>query len=500
MNEEKNIQKEAIEDVPEELYAPLGDVSFNKPKKEVTPEYVSYKNVDLAYSKKPFNTKRFFRILLFLVLLMFFVGAGFLYVKNKKNVYRHWLNEESKKSVNQFNTFLENKLLHLSTNTPFLTSILVNFEADYDTTLVGKEEKNMLDTLNQIHMSYALGMDIKNKELSHTLKSTYNNENLLTIYGNGNQDSITLLVRNVTGKYLEIPNHAPFLLYGNDKARKKDMETFRKYLVRFLLGEIQEEDLIEEEKTLLIDGKEEKVRDISLSIPQVRIEEILKKAVDTFGENKIFKEKMAYYFHIEEQELETYLQKIKKSSLKDIEIHVYAKPFVNKIVGYEIKLQKEATYVFQKMGDTKCKLMKEEEVLFDLEKKENQLKGEIFSYSVEINKKNNQYEYSIQKKEELYKGTIQIKDTELKLSKQGNIVLTLQHLDKGQQEISNVKCSFIYNTKTVNQLSKYDDTQKMSYQDLSTEELAEIKRRIKETNTVKQVLNRFKEYIKKKRM
>ena len=209
---------------------------------------------------------------------------------------------------------------------------------------------------------------------------------------------------------------------------------------------------------------------------------------------------MAYYFHIEEQELETYLQKIKKSSLKDIEIHVYAKPFVNKIVGYEIKLQKEATYVFQKMGDTKCKLMKEEEVLFDLEKKENQLKGEIFSYSVEINKKNNQYEYSIQKKEELYKGTIQIKDTELKLSKQGNIVLTLQHLDKGQQEISNVKCSFIYNTKTVNQLSKYDDTQKMSYQDLSTEELAEIKRRIKETNTVKQVLNRFKEYIKKKRM
>ena len=152
------------------------------------------------------------------------------------------------------------------------------------------------------------------------------------------------------------------------------------------------------------------------------------------------------------------------------------------------------------MGDTKYKLMKEEEVLFDLEKKENHLKGEIFSYSVEINKKNNQYEYSIQKKEELYKGTIQIKDTELKLSKQGNIVLTLQHLDKRQQEISNVKCSFIYNTKTVNQLSKYDDTQKMSYQDLSTEELAEIKRRIKETNTVKQVLNRFKEYIKKKRM
>lgn len=500
MNDEKNIQKEVIEDVPEELYAPLGDVSFKKTKKEVTPEYVSYKNVDLAYSKKPFNTKRFFRILLFFLIVFFFVGAGILYVKNKKNVYRKWLNEETKKSVNQFNEFLENKLFHLSTSTPFLTSILVNFEAEYDTTLVNKEEKNMFDTLNHIHMSYALGMDIKNKELSHTLKSTYNNENLLTIYGNGNQDVITLLVRNVTGKYLEIPNHASFLLHGNDKARKKDIETFRKYFVRFLLGEIQEEDLIETEKILLVNGKEEKVRDISLHIPQAKIKEILKKAVDTFGENKIFKEKIAYYFHIDEEKIEIYLQKIKESSLEDIEIHVYAKKFVNKIVGYEIKLQQEATYVFQKMNESKYKLTKNEKVLFDLEKKENRLKGEIFSYFVEINKKNNQYDYSIQKNDELYKGTIQGKDTELKLSKQGNVIFTLQHLDKMQQEISNLKCSFIYNTKTVNQLSKYEDTQKMSYQDLSVEELEEIKRRIKDTSTVKQVLNRFKEYIKKKRM
>ena len=81
---QKNTQNELVEDVPEELYAPLGDVSFQKPKKEVIPEYVSYKDVDLAYSKKPFNTKKFFRIVLVLLILSLFVIAGIFYVKNKK--------------------------------------------------------------------------------------------------------------------------------------------------------------------------------------------------------------------------------------------------------------------------------------------------------------------------------------------------------------------------------------------------------------------------------
>lgn len=494
---EKNRPNEPVEDVPEELYAPLGDVSFKKPKKEVIPEYVSYKDVDLAYSKKPFNTKRFFRIMFILLVCALFAVAGVLYVQNKKNVYRNWLNGETKDITALLNTFMENKLIHLSNNAPFVTSALLNFEADYDTTLVSKEEKDFLDMLNHIHMSYALGMDVKNKELTHTLKSTYKNENLVTIYGNGSQDALSLLVRGVTGKYLEIPNHASFLFQGNDKARKKDIETLRKYIVRFLLGEIEEEDLEESEKTITIDGKEEKVRDIFLHLPQKKVNAILTKAIETFGKNKIVKEKVAYYFNINEEELETYLQKIKEVAIQDIKIHVYAKKIVNQVVGYEITLQKGATYVFQKMGQTKYKLTKNEQILLDLEKKENTYKVKIVDDVVEIKKKEeNTYTYSIQRKEDFYQGTIHLKDTELKLSKQGNIDLTIQHLDNKKKEISHLKCSFTYNTKTVNALSKYDDTQKTLYKDLTKEEREEIKKRVKETSTVKQVVERFRKYIK----
>ena len=494
---QKNTQNELVEDVPEELYAPLGDVSFQKPKKEVIPEYVSYKDVDLAYSKKPFNTKKFFRIVLVLLILSLFVIAGIFYVKNKKNVYRNWLNGETKSITTKINAFMENKLIHLSNSTPFQTSALVNFDAGYDTTLVSKEEKELLDTLNHIRMSYALGMDIKNKELTHTLKSTYHNENLLTIYGNGNQNVFSLLVRGVTGKYLEIPNHISFLLDGNDKTRKKDLETFRKYIVRFLLNEIEEEDLEETEKTLTINGKDELVRDIFLHLSQKRIQSVLVKIGDALEKNKIFKEKIAHYFNVSEHELASYLQKIKDVMVQDIKIHVYAKKIVNKVVGYEVTVQKEATYTFEKVGEEKYKLTKNGQVLLDLEKNGDNYKVKINNYLIEINKKDvSTYVYSIQKEEELYTGTIHIKDTELKLSKQGNIDLTINHLAQNQEEISHLKCSFTYNTKTVNALSKYDDTQKMAYQDLKEEEREEIKRRVRETSTVKQVLDDLKKYIK----
>lgn len=496
MNDEMEKNK-SVEDVPEELYAPLGDVSFKKPKKEIIPEYVSYKDVDLAYSKKPFNAKRFFRILSILLVLILFTVAGVLYVKNKKNVYRNWLNEETKNITTMVNAFMENKLIHLSNSTPFLTSALLNFEASYDTTLVRKEEKDFLDMMNHIHMSYALGMDVKKKELTHTLKSTYNNENLVTIYGNGNQDALSLLVRGVTGKYIEIPNHASFLFNEKDKVREKDIETLRKYLVRFLLKEVEEEDFEETEKVISIDGKEEKVRDIYLHLPQKKVKDLLTKAMDTFGKNKVFKEKIASYFHVGEEELEAYLQRIKEITIQDIKIHVYAKKIVNQVVGYEMTLQKGATYVFQKMGQTKYKLTKNGQILFDLEKKENTYKGKIIDDLVEIKKRDaNTYTYSIQRKEDFYQGTIHIKDTELKLSKQGNIDLTIQHFNHAKEEISHLKGSFTYNTKTINALSTYDDTQKMPYKDLSKEDREEIKRRLKETSTVKQVLDQLRKYIK----
>ncbi len=167
------------------------------------------------------------------------------------------------------------------------------------------------------------------------------------------------------------------------------------------------------------------------------------------------------------------------------------------MVGYEMTLQKGATYVFQKMGQTKYKLTKNGQILFDLEKKENTYKGKIIDDLVEIKKRDaNTYTYSIQRKEDFYQGTIHIKDTELKLSKQGNIDLTIQHFNHAKEEISHLKGSFTYNTKTINALSTYDDTQKMPYKDLSKEDREEIKRRLKETSTVKQVLDQLRKYIK----
>lgn len=500
MNEEsKNIQEEQSEEIPEELYAPLGDVSFQKPKKEIIPEYVSYKDVDLEYSKKPFNAKKLVYRIVTLLIIALFVVASVLYVKNKKNVYRSWLNGETKNITAKLSTVLENKFIHLSKSSPFVTSFLVNFETDYDTTLITKEEKELLDTVKNIHMSYTLGMDLKNKELTHALKSTYSNEDLLTIYGNGNQDVFSLLIREVTGRYMEVPNHASFLLQDT-KTTKKDIETFRKYMVQFLLNEIAEDELNEEKKELELDGKIGNVRDISLHLTQNRIQNILIKWSDTFKNNKLFKEKITSYFNISETDVHNYLEKIKNMPVQEIEIHVYAKGLINKVVGYDIKVETSSIYEFSnRKGKRKqYKLVKNGETIFDIVKKEENITGKIGSNSVEFTKTDeNAYTYSIQRDEEYYKGTIVKKDTELKLSKQGNIDFLVHHLDKEEREISHSKLSFTYNTKTVDFLSKYDDNQHISYKDLKEEEKIEVKKRIKQKKTVRQVLDNVKKYRKK---
>lgn len=487
------------EEIPKGLDTPLENTTKKK-KKEIVPEYVSYKDVELTFAKKPFNFKKlFYTIILFLFLSMFFV-AGIVYIKNKKNVYRTWLNQETKYVTTKGSELIDHKFFKLSKNTPFMTSVIVDFESEYANDLVSRKEKNLLDTFKNINSSFSLGMDLKEKKLTYSLKSTHANQNLFSFYGNGTEDEISIFIREVTGKYITLPNHFRFLLQENTKQQAKDLETIRKYMVNFVLSYIEEADLQEEKVSLKVDGKEENVRAITLVLSKEKLEEMRTTLFHQLETNKIFKEKLAFYFQITEEQLKIYIEQMKRRKLSSFNIKLYAKGITNKIVGYQIQFGDKEIYQFSKMGVKKktYRLEKGQDVLFDFTKEDDRFFGTIFEKKVKMVKTTpNTYTYSVINSNDSYIGTLTWNDTEKALSKQGNIDLTVSHRNKEEQEIANLRMFLTYSAKTQNSLSLHNDTMRIPYKDLSKIDKQEIKNRIQKGKEFQSVLQTIKAYCER---
>lgn len=492
-------QEEKTEVIPEELYAPLGDTTFKKTKKEVVPEYVSYKDVELRFAKKPFNGKKVFSFLAVFLILAFFCTAVFLYVKNKKQVYRQWLHKETKNYATVLFTTLDSKFLRLSEGNPFMTSILLDFKTSYDASIVTKEEKDFLDVLENTNASYTLGMDLKNKTFTHLLKTSYKGDNLFSVYGNGNESILSFLIREVTGKFLTLPNYFSFLL-KNQKEEKKDIEQLRKWVVATLLSKVAEKDFTEEKVSLMIDGKEEKVRKVTLSLEKEKGKEILLKLCNQFLESKKGKEKLASYFALTEEQIEEYIHSIKNLDTVPIRIHLYAKEITNKVRKVEMEVQMKDTYFFEKQEGKREKwtLRKNEETLLDITRENTKIQGVILGNTVQLVKEGNStYHYTLDANTDIYSGTIKINDTDLKLSKKGTLHFTMQHQNDQGEEISTIDLSMVYNTNTVDTLSLYQDENSLSYATLEKKVKEEMKEKIKKTEAVHEVATLVGKYIQK---
>jgi hypothetical protein len=486
-NEENN----EVEEVDAELYAPFGENTYTK--KEVEPEYVTYKDVKLEYSKKPFNTKKLVYIIFIILIFLLFGIASYSYLKNKKNVYRNWLNSETKIIEEKIIDISSSKFFSLSKTVPFTSTAILGFSTTYDNTLAPLSEQKFLDTLNNTNISASLAIDYKAKEFSYSLKSTYNNDNLFSIYGNGSEDTLSFLIRDIIGKYITVPNNFKFLVTKDSKEEKKDIEKLRKFIINILLQDIKQDDFEENKTTILIDSKEEEVKDISLNLDENTILNRINTLCSSIKNSKKLKEKLLDYFNIDENDLDNIIKKVESSSIKNINIHLYTKGITNKIVKYEISITDKDTYTFSKTN-TEYSLYKNETSIFDI-KIGDKITGTIFDNKIEISDYlSDTINYSIIMKDETYKGIIKISDSELTLSKQGNIELTIKHLND-KEEISSLKSTLTFSSKTSNSIFKYDDEKQVDLVDLKEEEKLEIKNRVKNYENVKVFKNNIKSYL-----
>jgi hypothetical protein len=489
-------EKEMEEKVPDELYAPLGDVTFEKPKKQEEPEILSYKNVKLEYSEKPFNTKKMIITMVSIVILFVILVASYAYLTNKKNILYKGISYTSSSIGTTFSTLKNNSLTHFSTKTPFKTSILVSFNSSYDKTLITKEEKDLLDTLKSVNLSETLQIDYSKKQFTHLFKSNYTNGNILTVRANGNENTISYTISEVLGKYIEQPLDTLELFYRDTQTEQTLLNNASKRLGKGLITNIKKNDIKQQKTTITIGDKNYKVKELSLVLNKEMIQNILNE--------ETFKNNILDYTYLDEK---TYLQYI--NDLENIEFSVYAKGITNTILGFKITFKQEdtitLTYLKHK-NSIKISCEKNNATIFSLEKikdknqekikisykdfllnieSSNQTTDTVYNYQL-TNQQNISYTGTITKSEEVYKNAID-----------GNVHITMKNI-QDETEISNLTITINYNVKEIDEIELYDVFEKVTYDSLPSDITKEIKNKVLNSTNFKLVKEKIDNYLSKK--
>ena len=314
---------EKIEEVPSELYAPMGDVTFENPneKKEEEPEILSYKDVKLEYAKKPFNTKKFITTIVSLIVITMFILALYLYQINNKNILRLGASNIVGKIENSIYGIKNSKFLSFNTKKPFRTSFILSFDTLYDETKLEDKEISFLKTINDVKVSETLDFDYANQQFTHNFKSTYLGGNILEVYGNGYDDGITYKVRDVLGKYIFYPIDNLKRFYIDSDKDKKELDEIIKIVAKTVYANIEESDLKRENIKLKIGENNIKVKDISLTLDNTYIRNILDNTIKSLKTNDTFIEKTMSYTNLTstrlKEILEVYQEKVKTTIFTD---------------------------------------------------------------------------------------------------------------------------------------------------------------------------------------
>lgn len=499
-------------DIPEELYAPMGNVTFEKPKqkKEVEPEILSYQNVKLEYSEKPFDRKRFIKRVVTLIVFILIILLGCLYITNKKIVLKKAVSQTTSKLETIVVELKNNKLTHFSEEDPFKTGLLVSFDTKYDKNNVTAEEKKFFDTLNDINLLEDVQLDYPNKQFTHAFKANYANNSIIDIRGNGSENTINYKILEIIGKYIEYPLESIDFFYRDSETDNKLLNKLGKSFAKPIFSDIKERDLVRSKTKIQIGNNQYNVKNISLTLNEEEIKEIFNKIC------KNSKKEISEYFDLKEEEYKKYVAEFEKTinemNIKSIRFDVYSKGLENKILGikFSVVLDKTYTFTYLEDGENLSLLIENNEnTLLALEKTnitENNadIKLNLFNTNIDIKQSvkngNLSYEYtSNTKNNEYLTGNLILHDEETKRSKDGYIRFLIKKTDKNQKEIFNIQTVLNYNVETLEKIELYDDTNKIKIEELDNNTKNEIKKKLEKAKYFSLVKRNIDAYINSKK-
>jgi len=390
------------EEIPEELYAPMGNVTFKKPdninqkeeevnnledtsttkENNVEPEVLSYNDVELEYAEKPFDVKKLIISIVVSIVIILFSVAFFLYQRSNKNILRIGINNFTNTVEDSIYSIKKSPYLSFDLNKPFRTSILLSFDATYDETKLKREEIEFYKAINDITVAETLDMDYKNKQLSHSTKSTYLGGDIINIFGNANDKGITYKIKNVIGKYISYPINNFKRFYIDPNVDKKEFDEIKTIALKTLFLNIEEKDLKREKVKVKIGKNNIKVKDVSLNINNEYIIKVLTETINDLKEDEAFIEKTMNYTNLASTRLKELMDDLKEEIKKtkfveeDAVLHIYSKGITNKIIGYKLSINKEKDSIeyLNYKNDLALKTKKDNKDYFSYEEDKNDSK------------------------------------------------------------------------------------------------------------------------------
>lgn len=517
-----------IEGVPEELYAPLGNVTFQKPqetkeesveaqpevkKEEVEPEILSYKDVKLEYAEKPINTAKIIKTIVILVVVALFLVAGYLFEKNNKNVLRKGLTSLASDIEDIFYDVRESSFFSFQRNKPFRTSFLLSFDTTYDETKISEEEKDLLKFLNDVTVSQTLDIDHANQTFTHNFKSTYLGGNILEVYGNGTSKQVTFKIEDVLGKYIAYPISNLKRIYVDSETDQKEWNELKSIVVKTLFANIEEKDLTREKKKIKIADQTITVYDVALKMDSAYLQKLLKKTVQELKTNESFIEKTMNYTNLTQTRLkellDIFILSIEDTKIIDdsITFHTLIKGLAHKVIGYELEINNNLTVTYYHSGKlTEGKIIDNQQQVFfyqsdlsDTEEYKYQVKYQdnLLTISRFIKKDTTLYDYKLtNSSSNYYTGSFVIMDEETSSSKDGNIRLTIQKFDKNHNEVADLYTTLNYSVKKTETIKSYEDEEAVAFSSLSEADKKEIARRVENTEYFKLLKEKISAYLK----
>lgn len=500
-------------DIPEELYAPMGNVTFEKPesKKNTEPEILSYKNVKLEYAEKPFNKKKFITTIVTLILIIVTVLISYFYITNKKIILKRAFESIADRMETTWLEVKNNPLTHFSEDKPFKTSLLVSFDTTYDENNVATQEKNMLDTLSNIKLSEVLQIDHNNQQLTHNFKSKYLGNNILFIRGNGTKKTVNYKILEVVGKYIEFPVEGMEFVYRDIETEQKLLSEICNNFIKLFMH-IPEKDLSQTKTQLKIGDNNYNIKKTSLTLNKNDIKTLLNKSVKE--SNYEIRDSIIEYLALSEDKYQQYLKTIENEleNLNNLKIEIFSKGIKNQILGIKITIKSDKNYILTYLEDVNNLILAfgidEQNILtLGAEKTNNEIK------SININTKNSTteidkyrekgniaYQYNIENpNKETIKGNLIFQTEENKFSKTGNIRISIIKTEEDGEEIYNIQTSLNYSVETLEKIELYDDTEKIQYNSISAANKKEIKKKLETSKYFALVRENIEAYMNYKK-
>ncbi len=498
MNENKDPnQNERIEDIPDELFAPIGNKIIEKPKKnpvenpipqpgqpdiDISNENLSLEEESKAVKKyelgeKGYNPKRKKYIFLGVFFVFLFLIGSYLFYTSSKIVFIRGLHSEYKEFHQAIDKVTSSPFFTVSQKGLIGNEFGISFQKKIERNYKNKSIIDAFESLEKFSVTGKINTNRLQKKMDASLlvKSDVYNAIDTHFYGEDNKVAMDLKKTYAKPVYQEIKAYSN-LFNEDDKTSKMVSD-----ITKVIRGKLQEQVKEIEKKDEKISIKNTKVNLHKWTITFSK--EQGDHLFDTILSDTTFQKNMNELTKVEQEIWQNKIKEIFQRDYQDISLSLYTRGFFQNTVGFEIKIAGDTPLGIQFVKlekQIKFMVQREKDILFGYENDSSD--GAIYYSSYELDfqeksKTDNKIEYDyvlLREKKPFFDGIITTSKSVNNKKTDG--LMTVEIDVKEENKVAAmVRLEFTYSNYVASRMESLEWKDAISYDKVQEEDKTKIK-------------------------